>query len=95
MKLYNFLNENGISLEEKVKIVKKDCSKFLKESNFPKNILYRGLFDNITNFKPIEILKNRNPRNTNKELSNLFDIGFKNNFNFKARSETIFTTRKN
>lgn len=90
MRFKQFLYE---STENKVEIIKKDCKQFLSQTdvNHP---LYRGIWPGDVpknKMQPIKVLKNRLPRNTPKELHNLFNLGFSHSkFRIPARSTTLF-----
>lgn len=92
MRLYNFLLEQQTT-SDIINIIKKDCSYFLENTNvdFP---LYRGIWysDVNSNFKKMQVLTNRIPRNTKKEVTKILDESFNDLFKVKARTATLFCT---
>lgn len=88
MRLLHFLNEETTNSEEIIKILKKDCSEFLKLTNI-NNPLYRGLKFNMF-FEKIKLNKNRKPVDMEQNISDILDDGFNSIFKVKARSQSIF-----
>lgn len=105
MKLKNFLMEemDNYQISRKLGwIIKQNCADFLKirgasiysylfrGENIPASSIIKT--DSSVELTPIEVRKNRNPKDTKIELHNLLDAGFSSWFGYKARSESIHCT---
>ncbi|KFZ27293.1 MAG: hypothetical protein KQ78_00463 [Candidatus Izimaplasma bacterium HR2] len=91
----NELNEELVidDWTEMINIIKKDCSKFLKE--FGSTPIYRGTKE-IKNDNTLIRMKsriNRTPVDTPQHLHDLMDELFKKHYGWKARSESIFVIK--
>lgn len=95
-RLIKFLNESKyeqFNIENQSLLetfIKNDCKQFLKEAS-KDTLLYRGMnLDNEHFFYKFKTNKNREPKDSSKEFHNLLDLGFKQVFGKKLRSETVF-----
>ena len=103
MRLESYLTEN-VSIDQWITpkqmhdILKKDCSKFIKEANgfFWRGIwgAQHGLSPSKIDYKSLTPRKDRVSKNTPPEVHHQFDIFFKDTFGWKARSEGAFATRE-
>ena len=89
------LNESFMidDYDEMITIIKKDCSKFLKE--FGSTPVYRGT-DDIKKDNTLIRMKSRidrMPKDTPKHLHDLMDDLFKKHHGWRARSEGVFVTK--
>ena len=81
--------------EEIVTVLKKDCSKFLKEA---RGVFWRGSRTGTLDPRQHDIMKlsprtDRQPRNTPKKVHDALDRYFLDEYGWKARSEGVFATR--
>ena len=91
MRLRQYLNEE-VSLEELASILKRDCSKFLKEASKP-DALYRGIKKSIPYYiKKKSRLENRSPRNTNPKLHKALNGEFTKKFGWPVRNGIFVTS---
>jgi hypothetical protein len=92
MKLKKYLTMNESSIEDVVKVIKRDCKPFLKELEKVKNqgLLWRGSNQNITEYKKIKTRKDRRPKDTPKDVHDILDELFFKKFGWKVRSEGVF-----
>lgn len=92
MRLIKFINESN-----EINEIKNKCKKYLKETSH-NSILYRGQWDDDLDpylngvIKKEKTIKNRLPRNTSKEIHEIFNNGFKQVFGKNLRTESVFTT---
>lgn len=98
MKFYTYLNEsnkvNVDKLQQCINDIKKNCKPFLKEWTSFKNpeCLYRGSDLNIGVYAKKKVRKGRVPKDTIEWFHNMSNDIFKDIFNIKLRSDTLFTT---
>lgn len=90
MRLARYINEDMES--DFFENIKTECKEILEfYSKNPDIFLYRGEKKWSTYFNS-PVNKKREPRNSTKLFHNEFNSGFKDSFNIKARSETLFCT---
>lgn len=100
MRLENYLTEvigkaqNFRPSSEIIKILERDCSKFIKES---KHILFRGFKTSKYKAHEHDIITvkprtNRMPKDTDESWHNATDEYFNDKFGWKPRSEGVFAT---
>lgn len=88
MRLRNFINEAVLPSEEEIiTILKKDCSKWIKESGgIP---AFRGMMGKPQWMK-VTVRTDRMPFDTPTEFHEMFNKDFKKKFGWAARSEGLF-----
>lgn len=77
-----------------ITVLKRDCQNWISELRSPQKALsYRGIMG-IPNvlFMKKNTRQNRRPKDTSKNLSDIWDNWFEKNFGFRARSESAFVT---
>jgi hypothetical protein len=88
----DYLNEN--KEEEILEILWRDCKPFLNEhfkSKTSMGLLYRGSSSkSVKDIRKINVRKNREPRDVNILIHNIFNDLFQEKFGWKARSEGVF-----
>lgn len=94
MKFYKYLNEElntDTELYDFLTTLKKECGTYLKnfKGDYSDTFLMSGRPDNNPFIKK-KIRKDRMPLDTPRELHDLMDSVFKEEFGFKARSESMF-----
>lgn len=92
MKFRKFINERSrLPVEEIVKILKKDCGPFLRETKSVKNFMWRGgLGISVADIKKNVVRKGRLSRDMSHWLHKLLDETFEDNFGWKTRSNSAF-----
>lgn len=90
MRLQEFLINEEKDIGEIIQILKKDCSKFLRERGKPTNFLYRGTTRPVKDIVKIIPRKDRKPLDTPQELSDLMDKLFMPKFGWRPRSSGVF-----
>jgi hypothetical protein len=88
MRLQQYINEEALTRESYISLIKRDCKPFLKNMGDP---LYRSL-DLKNNFQKKRTRKNRHPVDTPRIMHNLLDNAFKKKFGWKPRSEGVFVS---
>ena len=90
-KIDTYLNESKIeTLEEFTELVKRDCSKFLKEVSSSKTFLYRGL-KGVSDDMGIKTPRtDRMPKDTSKKGHEYLGNLFKKYHGWNARKEGVF-----
>ena len=95
MRLQQYINEELVidDWNEMLNIIKKDCSKSLKE--FGSTPIYRGTKEIKKDNTLIRVKSriDRRPTDTPKHLHDLMDELFKKHYGWKARSEGVFVTK--
>lgn len=91
MKLYHYLNEKYIELQEGEMdfLIDRWCQPWLKASSGKQ--VFRGISTKPENFKGI-VRKDRNPMNTPQVIQDIFDDTCKKKFGWKPRSSGLFVS---
>jgi hypothetical protein len=91
MRLLNYINENSISVEEAVEMIKDDCAPYFKLAQASKP-LYRGTEKLIADIATIFPRKDRKPKDIPREFHDYLDKELQKKFGWKPRSEGVFAT---
>lgn len=95
MKLKQYLTEE-LDPDVVVKILKKDCTPFIKDVaphiNDGPFKLFRAMERNTGSISKIKTRMNRKPKDTPQEIHDMLDKEFKRGFGWKARSQGVFVT---
>ena len=78
--------------EEIKQLLKRDCKKFLSESN---ELFWRGTYKHFDDYIVIKTRTNRKPMTTKAPFHEWADEYFQKYFGWKARSEGVFATPSN
>lgn len=89
MRFQKFINEET-DFDTIEKVLEQECSQIIEEYRKCGRILYRGTKKSIKDWKFITPRKNREPKDTPKEMHKILDDAFQKRFGWKARSEGVF-----
>ena len=95
MKFRDYITEqekiDPIKVRELKQLLKRDCKKFLNESD---KLLWRGTFKTVKDWLTIAPRKDRSPMSTGWNMHEWADRYFQKYFGWKARSEGVFVSPK-
>ncbi len=93
MKLKKFLSGNHPIHEDiKIRMVLDECSDIIDLYRKTGGLFYRGVNYDLDIIEKKYPRNNRQPLNTKREMSEVFDAAFKEYFGWEARSEGVFAT---